>query len=235
MGVMNCRWRSGFACATLLVAVAACDSGEDSAATTGVVTVGSTSTVPPPSTTAVATTSPASTEVSTTVSPTSTPADTSLVTTAGGDEEAAKAAVIAAAVEAKEAFWAARQDPTNEDLVARLGDVLGGANEIFVLAVIAEMIAAGEYTTPSPTVVHSYEVRPDSVQIDLNTGTATIESCEVDSWILMRSDPGGEPQIVDDGVLSNSLSEQFEFVDGRWVRVDGTQLATAGGPDSCAG
>jgi hypothetical protein len=235
MGVMNCQWRSGVVCATLLLAVTACNSGDESAATTSVVTAAPTTTVATTSTTVVAAAAPVTTEVPSTIAPSTIPAATSSPTTAPGDEEAAKAAVIAAAIEAKEAFWAARQDPTNQVLTERLGDALGGANETFALGVIAEMMAAGEYTMPNPTVGHSYEVRLDSVQIDFASGTATIESCEVDSWILMRIDSGGgEPTVVDDGVLSNSLSEQFSLVAGSWIRVNGAQLATAEGPNSCA-
>ena len=237
MGVMNCQWRSGFACATLLVAVAACDSGEGSAATTAIVTVAPPSTVAVQSTTAttVATTAPATTAVSTTVSPTTTPADTSLVTTAGGDEEAAKAAVIAAAVEAKESWWAVRQDPADPAALDRVRRAYAGAGETFVVEHVAEMLASGERIVGSTELDPLFLVFPDAVTVDLVAGTATVRACEQNPWVLVFDGGSGERMVLDESVWTSVETFELTLFEGSWQATGSVVESQLEGIQSCDG
>jgi hypothetical protein len=234
MGVKNCR-RSGVACAMLLLAVAACDGGEESVATTEVITVAPTSTVATTSTTTVVTTTPTTTEVSPTVSPTTAPVDTTAATTAEGDEEAAKAAVIAAAIEAKEAWWAVRQNPSDPEALDRLQRAYTGAGETFVVEHVAKMIAAGERTVSSTELEPLFVVFPDAVSVDRVTGTAMVRACEHNPWVLVLDSGSGEITVLDDSVWTYIETFELALVEGSWQAVGSSVESQHEGFQSCDG
>jgi hypothetical protein len=234
MGVMNCQWRSGVACVTLLLGVTACNSGEESAATTSVETAAPTMTVATTSTTVVAATVPITTEAPSTIPPSTTPAATSSPTTSPGDEAAAKAAVIAAAIESTAAFRGARMDPSDTTRLARLERIYSAGAYETVLARNAELVAAEEYLAESSVVAPAYRVDEQSVVIDIAAGSASLNSCEINSWILMTS-AGGGAEILDDAVVSVQQVEQFVFEDGSWQFASAQSLNRVEGHQGCDG
>ncbi len=237
---------------TLLVlaagGAAACSGGGDSATTTlgnGTVAPVSTPTIATPTTATPTTTAPATPPpavttstvavVSTTIAPASSastaPAPSS---TDSPDLAVAKQAVIAAATEAREAFWALRQDPLDGARLELVRSLYDGESEQFVLELISEAIASGQRTVRSSDVDPAYFVFPESVDVDLPGGVASLRSCEVDSWILVQDvGVGSEPVVLDERVVSTSSSERFVLQGDVWVRISGTQLVEVEGLGEC--
>ncbi len=216
--------------ALLATATAACDNGEDAASTTVAVTtvpatVASVTTTTEVSTTAVATTAVATTAPAQSTAPSTVQVETTTPTTPQPDIEAVREAVIAAAIEAKEAFWAARQEPT-PDALERLRAALDGEAESSQLVRVSEGIALGERTQPHPEVPSTYHVDIDSIVLNLADGTATLNSCEINSWIVvLDAADGSAPIVIDDLIYQYKASEDFALVDDSWVNVGGALLS----------
>jgi hypothetical protein len=156
-----------------------------------------------PTTSAVSTTEPVPTTVP--VPTTSAP----VTTVPLSDEEA----VLAAYQASYDAFWAASQAPNDPELRRALEATSTG--EILELSIKAldEYVVNNQRVIPNADVPDGYAV--SSIVVD--GPSAVVESCQVNSWIIVEDTSTGVI-VVDDSVPVSKREVHFELVDGRWVR-----------------
>lgn len=240
--MMNHRRRIGVVSAALLsFAAAACDNAEEAALTTVATTPSTASSQSASSTTTteiltttVATTALVSSAGSTASS--TVPTDTTVPISTEPDIEAAKQAVIAAANEANSAFRALEQNPSDPVALERWRAAVDGETEQFQLQLLVEMIASEMSTVPNPTAPSVFVVKLDSVVVNLQSGTATLESCEVNSWVMIRRDSAtGTSVTADDSIRTVVSSGTFTLIDGQWQKTGGSQLSSTEGAGECVG
>lgn len=81
----------------------------------------------------------------------------------------------------------------------------------------------------------SLEPDPLSVEVDVGSGTASIDVCEVNSCIRLRTggDPDGSDLVLDDAISVTRQRHEFVRADGTWNMIDSTQIAELPAGASC--
>lgn len=214
------------------LALAAC-GGSDNAqppATSAAVVNTAPSTILPPATT------PAPTTTEAPAAPETTEAAVAPETTAPfSDEEQAKQEVIEAAEHAWYVFNEAKLDPTNDDkvqaaLMAHTGEAKARVEEI-----IRNYRDSNRRSIPSDIAPANVVVYADSTHVDLTSGTATIELCNLGSNVMVEvgGEPDGSDRVLDDSVTAYDTLETYTLVDGEWLNSDGQVLRAHEGSLTC--
>lgn len=218
------RFMGALAAAAIVVIAAGCngDAGageittttEQAASTTSAPDVTPTTTSPPPSTTQA--TSP-TTETST--SPTTQPTTTSQVpdTTLDPDDRAANTLAIIETVERSFAVYnAALSDPFDDERAAALNAVFTPRLVEGWMNIIEDYRENNFRSVPNPDAPARYVVDVNSVEVNLENGTALVQACHLNTFV--KVEVGGNPDGTD-RIVENEITEQTEQLE--LVREDG--------------
>ena len=227
------RRTRAYAAATTLAVVlvaAACggDNNADPPATSAAVPNTAPSTILPP------TTDPAPT--TTAPAPTTTPTvPTPPTTTEPSEEEQAKQAVIEAAENAWYVFNEAKLDPADTLRTSAAIDAYTSDAQAWVRDYLEEQRASNRRSVtfePAPAAITVY---PDSVQLDLASGTATVDVCDLNSntTVEIGGNPDGTDRVLDDSVTAYLARNTFQLVDENWLFASTIDLETYEGALSC--
>jgi hypothetical protein len=227
--------RRGLGLAVFAVVCAGC-SGGDAAAPSSTAAIASTTTaasVEPPSTIA-------SSVAPTTLPTTSPPAATSgtdppTSTTAVLTEQQAEQEVIEAAIASWTAFNEAKLDPTNDDLVAELGETRTGPALDRAVELIVGLRAQNRRSRTHPTLPATVQGLAGTARVDLGSGTASVEYCWLNSNILVETVGDGTEEVIDASVSTSRDRDHFELRGGRWLKTSGEVIETHEGVVSCSG
>lgn len=230
------------ALAVALVATAC--NGDDDAATTIAPPVTSdtlfvTTTTDPPATTQPSTTvSEPSTVPSSAVEDTTstTPTSEAPPTTSDPDPELEQIRqdVAAAVVESWEAFNDVVRDPSNVELTDRLQalsteDEFRGIFDRFIVRYITfDLAERTNQAVPSRILPD-----PDSLEVDLVSGTASMSYCLISTNLLVQIQDDGSETVEDDTVAVLLGTDSFVLVDGRWIDDGGATTEVLEGEDEC--
>ncbi|MEM8620190.1 MAG: hypothetical protein AAGF73_10745 [Actinomycetota bacterium] len=219
------RW--GYALVVGALAIAACSSSESGSESTG-----STTTIAAdPSTTSLPSTT-TSTEQPTTTSTTATPTTEAPTTTAS--EEQVLADVEAAYFAAREAYLAAAQDPTNEDLREGIADTYTGANLELANQLLDELAESATVAVVDPENAPFAVLLAGPVINSEDPTFAELVVCEINSEIYVPVDgiTGSDPGLATNGSIIR-LFVRFQLVDGSWLSRSGDVLAEIASADEC--
>ncbi len=203
--------------------VAACsgsESGEESTSTLAATTTAATTT-----TSTVATT--------TTPAPTTAPTTTMAPTTTASEEQIL-ADVEAAYFAAREAYLAAVQDPTNQDLREVALDLYAGLNRDQLVETLDEFESDGirAVIDPDNPPIAIVLAGPELQSQDPNLADLVV--CEVNSerYIAVAEGVGTSIAIREEAVIGRVLV-RFVFDDGRWKSSEGEVLARLESVNEC--
>lgn len=221
---------------TIPLLVAASCSNDESAnppATSAAIPNTPPPTILPPTTTELpATTEPPETEPPQTSAPAATtPPSSSPI----NDVEQAKRDVIAAAEHTWFVFNEVKLDPTStEKLDAAVAAHTGAAQES-IRRIIDEYRSNNRRSMTLELAPATIHVNEGSVQIDQETGAATVESCVLNTNVLVeiQGSSDGSDRVIDDTISSYLVREVFVPSDGQWLEADGTVLSTYEGALTC--
>ena len=220
---------------TALLALAACSSSDDAATTT--------TEAPSPTSTAVTTVTTEPEAASTTESTTTTEATTTTVadtttsvapsTTA--ESSPAEEAVMAAAIESREAYLYAVYNVEAPDALDRLlaSTTEGGASQEIGLENYQTIVDNGWVARPNPDVPDTITVESPVEFIDDTTAELTV--CVVGAGVVLA--PGaaddGSDIIVNDEIEAALNRITVVQVDGKWKLQTGTNLTLVKGEATC--
>jgi hypothetical protein len=213
------------------VAFAACggDGSAEPPATSAAVPNTAPSTILAPATTPAPTTTEPAAVVTTTQAPT-------VETTAPmSEEEQAKQAVIEAAEHAWWVFNEAKLDPTNDEKVDAVFDAYTGDARAWIETYLIEQVSANRHSVTLMATPATLAVYPESVSVDLDTGTATADVCEINSNITIEQggNADGTDRVIDDSITAYHSRQGFELVGDEWQLASSVDIETFDGATAC--
>jgi len=218
--------------AVVLVSAAGCSGDDDAdAAVTTLIESTPTTTAPEPTTTAT-TTSPPTTVSPTTISPT-TLADTTTSTTSSiavttspaptvtldpGDFVANSIAIIETAERSFLIYNAALHDPFDDEKVDAIADVYTPRLVEGWMNIIEEYRTDNLRSVPSPDNPARYDVDINSVEVNLNNGTGSVQVCHLNTFVEVEvgGNADGSDRVVDDEVTERVERLDLIREDGVW-------------------
>ncbi|HEY5663690.1 MAG TPA: hypothetical protein VIS05_06615 [Ilumatobacter sp.] len=218
----------------LVACCAACSPGE-AAPTTA--TPGPTSTVRADSSTStavepdgvVAAGGAASTQ---TAEPTTSP---DITPTLPADDDELRLDLSDAAIASWLAFNELLLDPTNDERLKAVASTRAGRALDHAIEVVSQYRVEGQVEKTNERFPAQIDVETSSITWDRASGRGTVEYCRLGSnvWVEIGSGQGGTDLILDDSINSYLVRDEFIFVAGSWLKVDGTTLAKFEGELSC--
>lgn len=235
----------------LALLVAGCSGDDDAAPATTVAftddsvtstTTAVTDTTASPSTLPETTTTTTDATTDATTTPTAESSDPTVPRTLPADltdEEftALRDDVVAAALAAEEAFDLAKRNPTDEEVLRELSDVMTAERRQWIADnFIVPYVINGLEERPNPDLPFVVEPRPATFTVDPVAGTASLEICTLSSNLLVE--PGGNAdgsdKVHDDQFASVLVRREMAFVDGRWLDDGGVDVSIEEGATECA-
>lgn len=219
------------------VATAATVATEADPAATAVVTAPAAGTAPSAPTTSAAVT-PSETPRSTVVSTTSsTPVRSALADDLGPIELAAlRDEVMSDMQEAYDVFDAVRRDPTNAALVAQLATVMTAERVRYVIdTFVMPYVADDLVERTNPDLPARIDFLPDTFDVDVEVGTASIDYCYLSSNLLVElgGNPDGSDEVQDDRFAAVLVHNELVFAGERWLDAGGEDVSVRLGETEC--
>ncbi|NQY55698.1 MAG: hypothetical protein HRT86_04290, partial [Ilumatobacteraceae bacterium] len=142
--------------------------------------------------------------------------------------------VEAAYFAAREAYLAAAQDPTNEELREGIAETYTGANLELTLKQLDELATTASFAEVDPDSPPSALFLEGPVLVESDAALADMVICEVNSErYLQRPAGAAEPVVIRDEPVVVRVFVRLEFVDGAWKSQSGDVLARVSTEDEC--
>jgi hypothetical protein len=131
--------------------------------------------------------------------------------------------VIDALITSWETLNEARLDPLDDEKLAAMAITRTGDALDRVVQLIAGYRANNQRSVTNRKIPAMIKPYPDTVELDLNAGTARIDYCWINSNTLVEvgGNSDGTDRVIDDSISVVSDRDFFELIDGRWLKSGG--------------